>query len=734
MDMITDLPTTRRTMSGLAWYAGRAARMSPREMAWRARRVVDTLAGHDGLREHPDPAVLGGPELDWDAALDRFRCTTEGSALLDPYRAEYVAAQHPAAVAELLAEADRLLTGERTFFGYPAVNVGHAVDWNLDAVTGYRWPVITGNRIDHRVAPSDPKWIWEHNRLQHLPLLAQAWLFTGAPHYAETALAHLESWLDQNPPGTGISWRGAFEPGVRALSVAIALQGLRNSPALTTARYRGAVRMLDASARYCWHARSRFSSANNHLIGELSGLIAVEMVFPELAAPAALRSRAVDALSDEAGRLILPDGSGAEQSIAYQIFTHELLATVLVLLQMNGHPVPPQLTAALHRGGRYLISLVGSDDPDPRYGDDDDSFALRLGAERKRTVRQHLGLIAMVTGDASAARYGENTLSAAWVGTALGRPAVLCGAGVGTGEVRSSGYAAHGGLAVLRDGNRRVTVDVGPLGYLSTAAHGHADALSVTVSDRGHELIVDPGTGSFYGNPAVRAVHRGTRAHATVCVDGVDQSVMGGPFFWRRHARTTIYAVDSDRGLVDAEHDGYRRLHDPVVHRRWVVATPAESTVVVIDLIAGRSEHEVTVSWPLHPDLDATRAVAGQQATRDGAAVLELCYAATAPIDFEQVRAERESQLGWWSDRLEARTPAWLVGVRCRAVAPVAVLSLLHVGDHGAITRPQIYRAGSVLAVRWTERGVRHGLTVDTSRPGAVFDDSCSPTGLVGKS
>ena len=183
-----------------------------------------------------------------------------------------------------------------------------------------RSPIIAGRlspggRIDHRVASSDPKWIWELNRLQHLPVLAQAWLFTGETRYAEMAFDHLDSWLEQNPIGTGIAWRGAFEAGIRAISVAIALQGLRNSSAMTTERYRRVVRMLDASARYCWHGRSRFSSANNHLVGELAGLMTVHMLFPELAAPTSLYSRAVATLASEAERQILPDGAGAEQSV-----------------------------------------------------------------------------------------------------------------------------------------------------------------------------------------------------------------------------------------------------------------------------------------------------------------------------------------------------------------------------------------------------------------------------------
>ena len=585
------------------------------------------------------------------------------------------------------------------------------------------------------MADSDPKWIWELNRLQHLPVLAQAWLFTGDPRFAEAAFDDLDSWLDQNPVGTGIAWRGAFEVGIRAISVAVALQGLRHSPAMTTERYRAVVRMLDASARYCWHGRSRFSSANNHLIGELTGLITVYSLFPELEVPASLRADAIDSLVAEADRQILPDGAGAEQAISYQMFTAELFSLVVVLLRLRGDQVPPQLISALDRSSKYLAHLVGSDDPEPRYGDDDDGFALRLGSEPKRTVRQHLGVVAAINGTGIASRYGETTLTAAWFAAALGTQIGEIGAGVGRCVSTAGVYAPHGGLVVLRDGRHRLTMDVGSLGYLSIAAHGHADALAVTLSAQGRELIVDPGTASYYGKPEWRTVHRGTRAHPTVCVDGVDQSEIGGPFYWRRHAATSVRSVDLGRGVVDAEHDGYRRLEDPVVHRRWLIAPPGDATVAVIDLLDGRSVHDVEVSWPLHPELDVTPNSHGHMVIRDGSPVMQLCYAATSPVEFGQVRGDPSTHLGWWSDRLEARTPAWLVGARCRTALPVAILSVLCTTDVGAITEPKLVRDNEMLVATWCERGIRRGFEIDSSGDGSVVSIAATPAvSLMGKS
>ncbi len=703
-------------MATPGWYLNRAAAMSPREVMWRVKTACIGAAGLGDLQQ-TDSKMLTESVPDWGNLLQRFRDDVDRPVLLGQEQADRIAAAEPAAVQAVIRAADRLCTGERSYFGYPSTNIGTLVDWSYDPLGDYRWPAIASRRIDHRVAGSDPKWIWELNRLQHLPVLAQAWLFAGESRYADLAFEHLDSWIVQNPVGQGIAWRGAFEAGIRAISIAVALQGLKGSPALTDQRFRRAVRVLDASARYCWLGRSRFSSANNHLVGELAGLVVVHLLFPELVAPASWSARAIDMLAEEADRQILPDGAGAEQSISYQIFTAELFAIVAVLSRLRGDDAPTRLTAALDRSSRYLTSLVGNDDPDPRYGDDDDGFALRLGAQPKRTVREHLGIAAAA--GAKAGIKAHHTMEAAWYASALSK-APDHSREVAAPEVEAGVYARDGGLVVLRSGRRRLTMDIGPLGYLSIAAHGHADALAVTLSSEGRDLIVDPGTASYYGNPAWRAAHRSTRAHPTVCVDGLDQSVIAGPFLWSRHADVKVRSVDLDRGIVDAEHHGYVRLDDPVVHRRWLIAPHGLATVVVVDLIDGRAEHDVVVSWPLHPDLDVAPTGDGHLVTIDDEPVLQLCHAATAPIELQRVKGDTETHLGWFSDRLESRTPAWLVGARCKVPGPVAVLTLMQTVEAGSITDAGISMDDARAVVTWSENGVGRGLTIDRVMSGAI--------------
>ncbi len=91
----------------------------------------------------------------------------------------------------------------------------------------------------------------------------------------------------------------------------------------------------------------------------------------------------------------------------------------------------------------------------------------------------------------------------------------------------------------------RLVVDAGPLGYRSIAAHGHADALSFTLSVGGLEFLVDPGTYAYHTQGAWRQYFRGTAAHNTVRVDGQDQSESGGNFMWLRKARAGCNLWDS---------------------------------------------------------------------------------------------------------------------------------------------------------------------------------------------
>jgi uncharacterized heparinase superfamily protein len=204
--------------------------------------------------------------------------------------------------------------------------------------------------------------------------------------------------------------------------------------------------------------------------------------------------------------------------------------------------------------------------------------------------------------------------------------------------------------------------DGGPHGYLSIAGHAHADALSVEVRYGGVDVLADPGTYCYHGEPEWRRYFRSTLGHNTVELAGQDQSLSGGPFLWLRHARTVIVDVGhDDEGAVtewSAEHDGYQVLDPPAWHRRTVRLDHRERRIDIADRIETVGRHVVRMAFHLGPtvqaDMDDSIAnLSWPTIDGDRAAVLAL----PRELRWSMHCAETGPVLGWYSSEFGTKVP-----------------------------------------------------------------------------
>jgi uncharacterized heparinase superfamily protein len=224
----------------------------------------------------------------------------------------------------------------------------------------------------------------------------------------------------------------------------------------------------------------------------------------------------------------------------------------------------------------------------------------------------------------------------------------------------------EGGYWILADRRGRpdevrLVADAGPLGYLSLAAHGHADALSFVLSIAGHEVLVDPGTYAYHTQREWRDYFRGTAAHNTVRVDGQDQSVIGGNFMWLRKAEARCLAFETgpERDRWRAEHDGYTRLPDPVVHRREITLHKRERVIEVVDEIECRGAHVVELHWHFAEHCDVR--LAGERSVQ---AFFATTHSLQLDCDLGHAschRGEARPPLGWVSRQFDRKAPTTTV-------------------------------------------------------------------------
>ncbi len=577
-------------MSTLAWKVNRLKLMGVPEILWRVQQLAQKKASKVGIGlAHTPPAP----------AMARFGATFIG----DPAQGVDVAA--------LRAAADAILAGRWNVFAMRGLSLGFPPQWNRDPKTGTVAPMKLGKAIDYRreSVVGDIKYLWEPSRHLELVTLALAWRATGDQRYAAGARLLLESWFDQCPYPIGVHWTSSLELAVRLLNWAFAWQLLGGAD---SALFKGddgkrfQRRWLDNIYQHCHFIRgyfSRHSSANNHLFGEYMGLFVASVqwpCWPESARWEALARRGIEA---EAMEQNFADGVNKEQAIYYQ---HEVMDMMLLCHRIglsNGAGFSLAYLERLERLAEFVAALMDVGGNVPMTGDADDAQMVRLSYEAGWSpYRSLLASCALLF------RRGDFKRKA---GGLDDKNRWLFGAG-GIGQWDALAEAPErpvlafpkGGYYLLgknfgKSGEVRIVVDCAPLGYLSIAAHGHADALSFTLSAGGEELLIDPGTYAYHTQKAWRDYFRSTAAHNTVQVDGQDQSEIGGNFMWLRkaNARLLAHSIDADLQQFEGEHDGYRRMADPVLHRRIIRFDANCNAVVVKDILECRGDHDIALHW-----------------------------------------------------------------------------------------------------------------------------------------
>ncbi|MFZ2046013.1 MAG: alginate lyase family protein, partial [Trebonia sp.] len=586
-------------------------------------------------------------------ALPRRRFT----AVLPP---ELAARVPETARAAIVAAADRLLKGEWELLGAVRTDMVQP-DWFWDPVTGRRSsPDAYAFSVNQRdeAAVGTIKQVWEVNRLQHLTLLATAWFLTAEEAYAQRVADQLRSWLRENPFLSGVNWTSGIELGVRLINLAWIRRLLDSWPGVA-ALFEGSettVRQIRWHQEYLAAFESRGSSANNHLIAEAAGQLAASCAFPWFPESDRWRREAASLLARSLADNTFPSGINRELASDYHGFVFELGVFAAAEAAAAGTPVPDGTWRLLCSMADAMAALVDCLGQPPRQGDSDEGRVVLLDAPARGRWPALLAL-----GDGVFGRL------AWWPAVPPDAGSVLLRSLAGDVEEVSGRPAARpdrfpdAGISFLRTAAADspelwCRCDGGPHGFLSIAAHAHADALSVEVRYGGVDVLADPGTYCYHGEPAWRSYFQSTIGHNTVEVGGRWQSVRGGAFLWLRHAagREISFASDGAVASWTGEHDGYR----PAVHRRSARLDRGTRVVEITDEISG-GPHDVRVAFHLGPDVAVSLAgsvasLAWPDAVTPGAAELML----PAGLEWSLHRGETEPILGWYSAGLGHRVPA----------------------------------------------------------------------------
>ncbi len=368
----------------------------------------------------------------------------------------------------------------------------------------------------------------------------------------------IKRWVDDNPPAKGVGWE-PYPTSLRIVNwVKWALAGNKLSEPC--------IQSLAVQARWL-SKRLEIHLQGNHLFANAKALVFVGLFFEGQEAAGWLCA-GFKILERQIAEQILSDGGHFERSTMYHALAYEDmldLVNVTSAFPEVCHPWAERISAwpeITKKMGHWLSVMCHPDEGISHFND----TAFGIAPESSELFAYAARL------NCAPPRVYENVV-----------------------HLEASGYIrVSAGDAVL-------LIDAAPVGPDYLPGHAHADTLSFELSLCGQRVVVNGGT-SRYGKGYLRDKERGTAAHSTVEINRQNSSEVWAGFRVARRANPFDVTIKRDgaRVIVDAAHDGYKRLAGRPIHRRrWILG---DCYLEVVDYIEGRFD-EAVARIHFHPDV-----------------------------------------------------------------------------------------------------------------------------------
>lgn len=592
----------------------------------------------------------------------------------------------PEAINNIITKAETLLSRKFKIFEINKDLTGEIINWNRDPVSNSNWHVLKKKPILLSWRKNkDIKYVWELNRQQHLCLLGKAYIFTKDDRYSREIISQITGWIDSNPLGQTVNWISPLEISLRLVSWIWALSFICDSKAINEQVEEKIISSIYLQAKFIAANLQTRALPNNHLIGELAGMAIVGVIFPEFDEASDWREKSIKKLSEQIQQQVYPDGVDKEHAWDYHRFVLDFYTQVVIIYKKYKTDIPQVLLDCLEKMYEVLMFVLRPDGFAPMIGDDDSGLVLKVGDQSGNFYTSALstGAVLFNRGDMKwcAGKFHEEACFL------LGREGAEAFARIEAVRPKiTSKEFKKSGQYVMRSGWNKEALclyfDCGSQG-MGQAGHGHADALSFELFAYGNPLIIDPGTYTYNGPKEWRNFFRGTAAHNTVVIDDIDQAEHLKPyeaFGWEQKAdaRPLRWYTSERFDFVSAEHDGYKRLKKPVIHRRDILFVKPEYWLMY-DVILGKGSHKININYHFNNEKvkldDRTKIV--DTCNRDNGNIRII------PIDsngfqMEIVTGRVNPIQGWVSESYGEKRKATVLQYTKEGTIPLTFLTLLY--------------------------------------------------------
>ena len=556
------------------------------------------------------------------------------------------------------------------FFGL-TIDLENKINWHLDIQSGKTFPLKFSKDIDIRSGEyGNAKIVWEINRLQFLLPLAVKYRLTNDEVDLQSWISLVKSWVRENPYLKGINWYSNIEINIRLIVWYFCWQILFGDDRLKKndefIRFTKEV-WLPIIYDHCVYSNnnpSKYSSANNHLIAEYSGLFIASVCWPFKEADK-WNVYAQNGLEKEIIKQHSENGINKEEASEYIQFITDFFLIPFAIAEKRAIQFSETYKKSLYKICEYVQNLLDIKGGFVKYGDEDDGKVLIASADPHFNNFLSILISGAILFKEKQFKKNYNKFDFKnWLIMGEQGRSIYDTLGNNNNELKSAFYNDDGHFIFRKtykenpDKEIYLHLDAAPLGFLSIAAHGHADALSIILTLDGNPILVDAGTYTYHTEKEWRKYFVSTVAHNTICIDNINQAEYIGPTMWLQHYEVDVLNITQQENIetVSAKHNGYSKID--CYHERTIEFNREKEFFVITDDVSVNDEpHIIFQPWHLHPEVSVEKIDKHTFILRNDKINRKVKIEFSPLLNIEIINGQTEPIMGWYSPSFLKKVP-----------------------------------------------------------------------------
>lgn len=486
-------------------------------------------------------------------------------------------------------------TKEFMCLGYGLVRIDENIDWHADHFHNFTWKNKYFDKIDYVAIDSecDVKVPWEISRFQYLLYLAEGYILDkNNQAYRYEFCSILDNWISKNKIGYGVNWVISMEVSIRAINLCLSLIIFWNDLSIKEKK-----RYLTLVFEHLYYLKlfpEISDVAGNHHLAGLMGIFIIESILLDKSSKKLQKS--FETFSNEAKLQFESSGIHFERSPTYHRLCLDMIMYVLIFNERIGIQ-NNDLLKILKDGNDFSSLIANHSNEIPIIGDNDSGHIIWFGRSHRDYRNNFVALNIILNNECQNEFISSDSI---WISAIAGKKIITA-----QDESVNKKYSfSGGGFLILSDNDLHAVMRVGSQGLKGRASHDHDDSLSLWLSFKGQDFLVEKGCHSYTLNQNKRLDYLTSMGHNLIqplnnprfkpSQGSIVKTVRGASF-------AQNWSINSESGTNNemlADIVSKKHSKDPFkFHDRSVLLKSNENKIIVQDSLEWKDEFIGDQRW-----------------------------------------------------------------------------------------------------------------------------------------